>query len=133
MLWPDVPVWYSWLEKYGPYIKNLYYDCLLGGPWLTPEQLTDPFTYQWAYNISKRADAIAEMESEVWIIEVSYSPGLRAVGQVMSYISLWIEDPKIMKPEKGILVCGELDTDLIACATRYGIQAYVTPVTWKKP
>ena len=132
MLFPDVPVWYSWLAKYGQYIETLYYDCLLGGPWLSPEAMKDKLAYQWAYNNSKRADAIAEMKDEVWIIEVSTSPGLRAIGQLLSYMSLWIEDPKINKPEKMVLVCANLDTDLIACAARYGIITYVTPITYKK-
>lgn len=132
MLFPDVPVWYSWLEQYGQFIDTLYYDCLLGGPVLSPEAMRDKLQWQWAYNISKRADAIAEMDDEVWIIEVSTSPGLRAVGQLMSYLSLWLEDPKIMKPEKMVLVCNEVDTDLLACAGRYGIQVYVTPITWKR-
>lgn len=132
MLFPDVPVWYSWLEKYGQYITSLYYDCLLGGPWLSGEDLKDRLSYQWAYNTSKRADAIAEMDDEVWIIEVSFSPGLRAIGQLLSYMALWAEDPKIIKPEKMILVCTDLDTDLISCAARYGIITYVTPITYKK-
>jgi hypothetical protein len=132
MLFADVPVWYSWLAKYGQFIDKLYYDCLLGGPWASRDALKDPLYYQWAYNTSKRADAIAELKDEVWIIEVATSPGLRAVGQIMSYLSLWIEDPKILKPEKGILVCAELDTDLIACAARYGIITYVTPITYQK-
>jgi hypothetical protein len=131
MLFPDVPVWYSWLEKYGQFINSLYYDCLLGGPWLSDEQLKDPFTYQWAYNTSKRADAIAETNDEVWLIEVSTSPGLRAVGQLLSYMALWTEDPKIIKPEKMILVCADLDTDLISCAAKYGILVYVTPITYQ--
>jgi hypothetical protein len=132
MLFPDVPVWYSWLEKYGQFINRLYYDCLLGGPWMSPAQLADPLSYLWAHNTSKRADAIAELKDEVWIIEVSTSPGLRAIGQLLSYQSLWIEDPKINKPEKLVLVCANLDTDLIACAARYGIVTYVTPITYKK-
>jgi len=132
MLFPDVPVWYSWLEQYGKYISNLYYDCLLGGPWLSKSALQDKLTYSWAYNISKRADAIAELDNEVWIIEVSTSPGLSAVGQIMSYMSLWLEDIKIDKPERMILVCNEVDTDLLACAARYGILTYVTPITYKK-
>lgn len=132
MLFPDVPVWYSWLVKYGQFIEALYYDCLLGGPWMSQEQLKDPMSYQWAYNNSKRADAIAELKDEVWIIEVATSPGLRAIGQLLSYMSLWIEDPKINKPEKMVLVCANLDKDLIACAARYGIITYLTPITYKK-
>jgi hypothetical protein len=131
MLYPDVPVWYSWLEKYGQLINSLYYDCLLGGPWMSPEAMADPVSYLWAYNNSKRADAIAELDSEVWIIEVSTSPGLRAIGQLLSYLSLWLEDPKINKQEKLVLVCSSVDTDLIASAARYGIITYVTPITYK--
>ncbi len=38
MLQPDVPVWYNFLEKWGSQFLSLYYDCLLGGKALTPEE-----------------------------------------------------------------------------------------------
>jgi len=125
MLEPDHPVWYRFLDKYGQYFKALYYNCLLGGPFLTGEQLEDPLQRMWRFNTSKRADAIADLEDEVWIIEVADYPGLRSVGQLEVYQSLWIEDPKIIKPERLILVCGRIDNDLgFACSQR-GIQIYV--------
>ena len=127
MLETDIPVWYRFLEKWGHIFTNLYYDCLLGGPLLTPEQLKDRYWQMWRANTSKRADAIAELPEEVWVIEVARRPGLRAVGQLMVYINLWIEDPAILKPEKPILVCEEVDTDLIASAARYGIRTHVMP------
>ena len=129
MLFPDIPVWYSWLAKYGQFIDTLYYDCLVGGPWFAPGAGPDKFRKQWAYNISKRIDAIAEFEDEVWIIEVTTSPGLRAIGQLMTYWALWLEDAKIDKPEKLVLVCSAVDRDLLACAAKYGIVTYVTPIT----
>jgi len=128
MLAPDIPVWYRFLETYGDLFVNLYYDCLLGGPTLSPKQAEDPFWRMWRANTAKRADAIAELENEVWIIEVSMRPGLRAVGQLMVYLSLWMEDPVIIKPEKSLLVCEEVDTDLISAAARFGILTYVTPL-----
>lgn len=125
MLEQDHPVWYRFLDKYGQYFISLYYNCLLGGPFLTEKQLEDPMQRMWRFNTSKRADAIAELENEVWIIEVAKYPGLRAIGQLEVYQSLWIEDPKISKPEKLILVCGRIDNDLgFACSQR-GIQIYV--------
>lgn len=127
MLQDDVPVWYRFLETWGHIFQNLYYDCLLGGPLLTAEQLEDPMWQMWRANTSKRADAIAELENEVWIIEVSRRPGLRAVGQLLVYLNLWIEDLAIAKPEKPILICEEVDTDLIASAARYGIRTHVMP------
>ena len=132
MLFPDVPVWYSWLTTYGPYINKLYYDCLVGGPGLPDGPEVDKLAQQWAYNTSKRVDAIAETDKEVWLIEVATSPGLRAVGQLLTYWSLWQEDPKIMKPERLVLVCASVDTDLLASAAKYGILTYVTPITYKR-
>lgn len=125
MLQEDVPVWYDFLDKYGYMFQNLYYDCLLGGPEYTHEQLKDPIIHMWRQNLSKRADAIAELDSEVWIIEVADFPGLRASGQLNTYRALWIEDPKIMKPEKPVLVCRTIDTDLAKSLALYGGQIYV--------
>ena len=125
MLKEDVPVWYDFLDRYGYMFKALYYDCLLGGPEYTEEQLKNPLIRMWRQNLSKRADAIAELENEVWIIEVADFPGLRAVGQLNTYRALWMEDPKIMKPERPILVCRTIDTDLAKSLALYGGQIYV--------
>ena len=125
MLAPDVPVWYRFLDKYGTYFQALYYDSLLGGPFLSAEQENDPFQVMWRFNTSKRADAIAELSTEVWIIEVANYPGLRAVGQLQVYQTLWIEDPKILKPERLVLVAERIDNDLAAACGRFGIQVYI--------
>lgn len=127
MLKPDVPVWYRFLEKWGFGFQSLWYDCALGGPWLSAEDLRDPMKVMWRANLVKRADAVAELEDAVWIIEVASFPGLRAIGQILTYMSLWQEDPKIDKIERGILVCSGLDTDLIASAAKYGIRVFYLP------
>ena len=125
MLPPDIPVWYRFLEKWGHEIEKLYYDCLLGGPFLTPEELQDPIKKSWQYDNSKRPDAIAETKNEVWIIEVSANPGLRAMGQVVAYQTLWQEDPKIEKLDRMVLVVETLDTDLGAAIAKHGGLIYV--------
>lgn len=127
MLKEDVPVWYRYLDTVKDSFINLYYDCLLGGPTLSAAQEEDPMLRMWRSNNSKRADAIAETATHVLIIEVAKNPGLRAVGQVQVYRSLWIEDPKIDKPEKVILVFESLDTDLLAAAAQFGILLYRMP------
>ncbi len=125
MLNTDVPVWYRFLEKYESFFDNLYYDVLLGGPTLTKAEREDPILRMWRTNNSKRADAVAELSDEVWIIEVAERPGLRAVGQLQVYRSLWIEDPPILKPEKMVLVAAAFDQDLLASAARIGIETYI--------
>lgn len=125
MLAPDIPVWWRFLDKYSPYFQALYYDCLLGGPFLTPEQEADPFQKMWRFNTSKRADAIAELSTEIWIIEVASYPGLRAVGQLQVYQTLWIEDIKILKPERLVLISERIDNDLGAACAKFGILIYL--------
>lgn len=125
MLPPDIPVWWRFLEKWGFGIERLWYDCLLGGPFLTPEEEKDPLKKSWRYVNSKRPDAIAETKNEVWIIEVSANPGLRAMGQVFSYQMLWQEDPKIDKIDRMVLVVETLDTDLGAAVAKMGGLIYV--------
>jgi hypothetical protein len=125
MLNPDIPVWYRFLDVYGKYFSRLFYDCLLGGPFMTEEQLKDPFNRMWRKNTAKRADAIAELDTEVWIIEVASSPGLRAIGQLQVYQTLWMEDTPIRKPERMVLVAERVDADLGAAAGRFGVQVYI--------
>lgn len=125
MLAPDVPVWYRFLDLYGGQILNLFYDCYLGGPYLSPEEEMDPMKRMWRATTSKRADAIAETEAEVWLVEVANYPGMRALGQLLTYQTLWLEDPRISKIERLLLVCEHIDTDLAAGLGKLGVLLYV--------
>ena len=124
MLKPDVPIWYRWLEIYSGPIFNLYYDVSVGGPFLTEAEKLDKMKVMWRKLNVKRIDALIETETEVWIIEVSADPGLRSLGQLMTYQVLWIRDPVIRKPEKLILVCDTIDKDLLDAAATHSIQVY---------
>jgi len=125
MLKTDIPVWYRFLVKYGGSIKNLYYDCLLGGPYLTQEEKKDPLKRDWQALTSKRADAICEFTDQVWIVEVAAEPGLRSIGQLQVYHVLWLRDPKIAKIEKLLLVGERVDPDIIDSAGTYGLQVFI--------
>ena len=81
----------------------------------------------WRYNNSKRLDALAVLENGVWIIEVTASPGLRALGQLLTYVSLWQDDDPLSLIETPVLVCETLDTDLISSAAKFGIVTYLLP------
>lgn len=125
MLKPDIPIWYRFLAIYSAPFLNLYYDCALGGPSLDADEMKDPLKVMWRGLLVKRADAIAELENEVWIIEVSADPGLRAVGQLLSYGHLWKRDPKIDKPLKLVLVSGTIEEDLADVVSSYGVLIFI--------
>jgi len=40
-------------------------------------------------------------------------------------LALWVEDPKIIKPEKAVLIVETLDTDLGAACGRMGVMVFV--------
>lgn len=125
MLAPDIPVWYRFLEEWGKHFVALYYDCLLGGPAMATDENKDPMQRMWRALMSKRADAIAELENEVWLIEVSAYPGMRALGQLLTYHTLWTQDPKIDKPAIMVLVADQIDPDVRLSYTPYGVRLHL--------
>ena len=124
MLKVDVPIWYNFLEKNEEKFIALYYDVLLGGPGFTPAEYCEKLRGMWKYLGSKRADVIAETKDEVWIIEVTDELSIKAMGQLMTYKALWLDDPKISKPVEMILVCGWTDADILASMQSYGIRVF---------
>lgn len=125
MLKRDVPVWYRFLEKFGDPFITLYYDVLLGGPFLTPEEMKDPLKRDWRILISKRADVIAELLDEVWVIEVVHVAGMRSLGQAHTYHALWLRDPKIDKPARKVLIAETIDEDLLDAAGVQRISVFI--------
>lgn len=127
MLQTDIPVWWRFLDREGSSFINLFYDSFLGGPYLTPEEEKDSMKVMWRAVTAKRTDAIAELEKEIWIIEVSDYPGMRAIGQLFTYQTLWLEDPRINKLERLCLVCERIDADIAAAAGKMGQLVFVLP------
>ena len=125
MLKPDIPVWYRFLEKWGSQFINLWYDVLLGAPLLSSEEEKNSYLRMYRSNVSRRADAIAELDKEVWIIEAASDPGLRAIGQVQVYRTLWLRDPVIRKIERTVIVCEQMEPNLLDAAGMYGILVFV--------
>lgn len=127
MLWPDLPVWWRFLDRYGPAILALYYDVTVGGPSPSWNLIEDPILRSWSYLTSKRIDVIAELFNEIWLIEVSDNPGMRAIGQLETYKALWAEDPLINKPVLPSIVGSYVDRDVISVAGRLGYQVFIYP------
>lgn len=125
MLTEDFPVWERYLNKHGSLFERIYYDVRLGGIVL-PETQANKANRDMYFNVTaKRIDALAELKDEIWIIEVASNPGLRATGQLLTYMALWFEDPKINKKALGVLVCQTLDADLGRALTFHGMRQVV--------
>jgi len=64
MLKPDVPVWWRFLEIWKHEIKTLYYDCLLGGPYLSPEEELDPIKKSWRHVNAKDLTRLRKLKKK---------------------------------------------------------------------
>jgi len=112
MLEEDHPVWEKFLLQNLEFFERVYYDVRVGGVYPGPEYGDEKMRLMFYQNTAKRIDALGETKEEVWIIEVGLRPGLRAMGQLLTYRTLWYEDPKILKPVKAVLVAQAIDEDL---------------------
>jgi hypothetical protein len=121
MLPADRPVWDAFLNKNPTLFERIYYDVLIGGVVATEPGLTQTEIDMFYHNTAKRIDALAELKDEVWIIEVADRPGLRATGQLLTYLALWLEDPKILKTTRAVLVCSAIDSDLEKAMVFHGV------------
>jgi hypothetical protein len=121
MLAEDMPVWDRFLSTNPTLFQRIYYDVKVGGLYPTDAGLDPKYAKMYFDVTAKRIDALGERENELWLIEVAAKPGLRATGQIMSYLALWHEDPKIMKPTIPVLVCQAVDADLKRALDFYGV------------
>lgn len=122
MLKEDYPVWESYLNRFPTLFERIYYDVLVGGVIDTNPATTQKEKDMFFANTAKRIDALGETKDELWLIEVAQRPGLRATGQLMTYLALWHQDPAINKPLIAVLVCDTVDEDVRKAIEFYGMH-----------
>jgi len=122
MLKEDILIWDRFLDQNAGLFQRVYYDVRLGGVCEVPLEKADKMQRMFYDVTAKRIDALAELEKEIWIIEVTAKPGLRAVGQLQTYMALWWQDPKIPKPAVGMLLAQAIDSDLQRALEFYGMR-----------
>ncbi len=120
---PDVLPWHNYLARNAERYTRLYYNVRLttADP---ARRFEDPTAQAVATALlPKRIDVLAETVQGLELIEVSARPGLRAIGQLISYRALWKalhpEDPR---PVRLVLVCQSCDPDELLAAAAAGID-----------
>lgn len=90
-----------------------------------PEWMTEEEKKHWLELTAKRIDAVCERKDDIWILEVTPRINKAAVGGVLTYRDLYIEQFKPGKPVKMAIVTGVHDPAYDSICHKLGIIVWV--------
>lgn len=124
----DVPVWERFLKKYGSQFYQIKYDVRVGNgqPLDYPE--TPNYQKMAIMLTQRRIDAVGYTSAGIRVIEITRIADMKSIGQLKSYPILYREkfDPKA-KVEP-LLVCEELETDILPILIAENIEYVMLPL-----
>jgi hypothetical protein len=117
----DKEVWERFIAKYGPMYLGFQYDITVG---ITSERivnLPEPYKKDATILSKLRIDAVGESPSNIDIIEVKPRGNMAGIGQLLTYKNHYLEEYKPTKPVRMVLVCADIDPNIIPLAEQNGI------------
>ena len=61
----------------------------------------------------KRIDVVARVGSGLWVVEIKPFASMLALGQVLGYTRLFVEEYRPEEEVRSVVVCDRIDEDLI--------------------
>ena len=113
LLAEDTEIWSAYLADPVALIKKVWYDVHVGQamPLLVGASDIDK---RIAAGVSrKRIDVVASVGGGYWVIEIKPFGSMLALGQAISYSHLFIRDYKPDGEVWPVVICSEVDADLI--------------------
>lgn len=122
LLSEDAIVWTRWLQKNAHRIGGVWYDVHVGRTIQVPPGLPESIALDAAAISRKRIDVVARAPAELWVIELKPYGNYTALGQALVYSRLFgLEYPGSL-PIVPMVICCEVDTDLIDDYARFGVR-----------
>lgn len=126
MLPGDRRIWDRFLEQHGDYFNRFEYDIHVGEG-IGEIVGVDAMTQKIATVLSqKRIDAVGYRGGEVWLFEIKPHAGLSAIGQILSYETLYEKDFGAGKVSYIAIVTDRTDNDIRTMCNTYDIRLYET-------
>ncbi|MBA7681718.1 hypothetical protein ES703_90058 [subsurface metagenome] len=113
LLAEDTAVWTAYLKAPIVPIKKVWYDVHVGGAVSVP---AGPDSLEGRISAAvtrKRIDVVAAVGGGYWVIEIKPFGSMLALGQALSYTRLFIEEYRPAGEVWPVVVCSEVDADLI--------------------
>src|SRR5512138_974790 len=115
----DIVLWERFLSLHGPEFSHFEYDVRVGQGRPIGDSYPDNIR-QMAIDLSqRRIDAVGYTSTELYIIEVTVSAGLKAVGQLITYPILYTETFRPSRPLHPLLVTEALQPDVLPALEKH--------------
>lgn len=124
MMPEDHIVWSRFLDQRLGQIQRVWYDVHVGEPVGVPSDLPPEMRTVSLAVTRKRIDAVALMGGVYYIIEVKPWGGYIALGQVITYRSLFEKEFAWVRPTIGAVVCVTVDPDCLDEFQSHGITVF---------
>ena len=124
MLPRDKFLWDRFLAVHGTYFERFDYDIRVGeGIGKLPGYPENIQRLALALT-QKRIDAVGYRGDEIWVFEIKPHAGLSAVGQVLSYETLWNKQFPSRPVYRKAIVTDFVDNDIRTLCNEYNIRLF---------
>lgn len=113
MLAEDTAVWSAYLADPIAPIKEVWYDLHVGKA-VSVDGGPDGLLARVSAGVTrKRIDAVAAVGGGYWVIEIKPFGSMLALGQVLTYTRLFIQEYRPVGEVWPVVICYEVDADLV--------------------
>jgi len=122
MLAEDRDIWSKFLQTNEYQIDRVWYDvhCGLGLP--VPQGAT-AMEYKIAQGVTrKRIDVVCSVKNEIWVVEIKPYANMKALGQIVTYKKLFIEEYIVMGKIVPVILCWTIDPDIVPIIKGFGVR-----------
>jgi hypothetical protein len=120
----DIAVWERFLDKYGSLYNGFFYDVMCGEEVWQHPRWEEQYKFDAQVLSKLRIDAVGDNDARIDIIEVKPRGNMASIGQLLTYKEQYIKEYQPTKPVRMVLVCGELDSNIVPLTEKQGI-AYI--------
>lgn len=125
MMAEDIEVWSKYLAAPIAPIKKVWYDVHVGGAVPVPAGGGEMLQRISAGLTRKRIDVIAQVGGGFWVVEIKPFASMLALGQVISYTRLFLQEYSVDGEVWPVIVCDAVDDDLLAGYDALGVAVVV--------
>lgn len=125
LLHEDAAVWTKYLADPISPIQHVWYDVHVGAPVKLAPGASDLDKRIAAGLTRKRIDVVAAVGGGFWVIELKPLAGYQALGQVMTYFRLFVQEHRPPGQVWPVIICNQVDADVIPDFDNFGVVCIV--------